>query len=189
MAKRIMFLYYILSRPEDELLSQVFHAQMENPVRNDWVLQVQKDLQDIGLGYLSMQDIKSQSKESFKSLVKESCAKLAFSNLMKEKEGLSKMNNLTYGKLEMQEYLSTDKLNSQQKRLLYRIRTRTIDTPDSYGRNTLCSLCNLARDEISHVIDCVVIKLACPDIYLSESVRIDDAYQQSDLEHVLHSPH
>ena len=68
---------------------------MENPVRNDWVLQVQKDLQDIGLGYLSMQDIKSQSKESFKSL--ESCSKLAFSDLMKEKEGLS---NLTYGKMQ-----------------------------------------------------------------------------------------
>ena len=40
----------------------------------------------------------------------------------------------------------------------------------------------MARDAISHVIDCVVIKLACPDIYLSESVRIEDAYQQSDLD-------
>ena len=62
----------------------------------------------------------------------------------------------------MQEYLASDKLKTHQKKLLYKIRTRMIETPDSYGRNELCKLCHLARDDMSHVLDCIVIKLASP---------------------------
>ena len=61
--KRIMFLHYILSRPETDLLSRVFHAQDQQPVKNDWSVQVKKDLEQIGLGEMSFQEIKSKSKE------------------------------------------------------------------------------------------------------------------------------
>ena len=95
------------------------------------------------------------------------------------------MKNLQYNKLEMQEYLATDKLNSQQKKIIYKIRTRMIETPDSYGRNELCKLCHLSRDEISHVLDCVIIKLACPMVLnQNETVKVEDAYQSGDMEKV-----
>ena len=128
-----------------------------------------------------MENIKSSSKESFKNLVKKKCAELAFTDLMKEKAEKSKMKNLSYDKLAMQEYLTTDILNSQQKKLIYKIRTRMIETPDCYGRNEICRLCNLARDEMSHVIDCVVIKLACPLVYQSENVRLEDACEGTNM--------
>ena len=148
-----MFLHYILGRPTSELISQVFYAQLESPGKNDWTLQIIEDLKLVGLGHYTMESIKSSSKESFKKLVKEKCAELAFTDLMKEKAEKSKMKNLVYDKLTMQEYLTTDILNSQQKKLIYKIRTRMIETPDCYGRNEICQLCNLARDEMSHVID------------------------------------
>ena len=84
----------------------------------------------------------------------------------------------------MQEYLTTDILNSQQKKLIYKIRTRMIETPDCYGRNEICRLCNLARDEMSHVIDCVVLKLACLLVYQSENVRLEDAYEGTNMEKI-----
>ena len=103
---------------------------------------------------------------------------------MKEKREKSKLRNLTYNKLEIQKYLTTDLLNTQEKRLIYRIRTQMVNTPACYGQNTLCSLCNLARDEMSHVIQCVVIKLACPEVYLNGSVKVEDAYEGSDMEKI-----
>ena len=56
--------------------------------------------------------------------------------------------------------------------MLFKIRTRAVDTPDSYGRNEQCKICNI---EISHVIECVVVKLACLEEWQSD-VKIADAY-------------
>ena len=116
---------------------QSCYAKFENPGKRDWSVQVLKDLSDIGLGDLSFSDIKSQSKDSFKKLVKEKWAGLAFKTLLKEKDDKTKIKNLKYDKLEIQEYLTTDKINIAQKKLVYKIKTRMIDTPDSYGREPM----------------------------------------------------
>ena len=157
------------------MLSRVFHAQDQQPVKNDWSVQVKKDLEQIGLGEMSFQEIKSKSKETFKKMVKDRCSQLAFSELMKEANTKSKMQNLKYDKLEMQKYLKSECLTTPQKKLLFKIRTRAVDTPDSYGRNEKCKMCNVERDEISHVIECVVVKIACLDEWQSD-VKISDAY-------------
>ena len=43
-SRRLNFLHYILSDREDSLLSNVFRAQCDNPVKGDWV---KKDLEDL----------------------------------------------------------------------------------------------------------------------------------------------
>ena len=47
--KRVMFLHYILSQPETDLVYRVFQAQDKHPVKNDWATQVRKDLEDLGM--------------------------------------------------------------------------------------------------------------------------------------------
>ena len=54
-----MFLHYLLNRKEDELISQVFWAQKKSPTKSDWYSTVMKDLQDFGLDYLELSEIKS----------------------------------------------------------------------------------------------------------------------------------
>ena len=44
-----MFLHYVLSRDESELLSQVFMAQSNSPVKNDWSEKVKNDLTEFGI--------------------------------------------------------------------------------------------------------------------------------------------
>ena len=39
---------------------------------------------------------------------------------------------------------------------------------------------------MSHVIDCVVIKLACPLVYQSDNVRVEDAYAGTNMEKIKH---
>ena len=160
-----MFLHYLLNLPETDLTSRVFHAQAENPVKNDWVLQVKKDLTDIGMGDISFEDIKQKSKDAFKKEVKTKIRELAFITLKNEKDTKSKMRNLNYESFNIQPYLVSDKLSLRQKQLICKIRAGMIETPDNYGRDVLCRLCFLARDGMAHVLDCIVQKLACPELY------------------------
>ena len=159
-----MFLHYLLNLPESDLTSKVFQAQILQPVKNDWALQVKQDLIEIGLSDTTFEEIKVMSKNAFKNLVKDRIRKLAFNTLMKEKVDKSKLKNLSYSELTIQPYLVTDKLSLPQKQLIYRIRVRDIDTPENYGRDVPCRLCFLARDEMSHILECVVIKVACPAV-------------------------
>ena len=114
--RRIVFLHYILMRPENDLLSQVFFAQLEKPVKNDWSEQVKEDLKLTELDHLSFDNIKAIKRDNFKTMVKDKIRKLAFKELLQEKEKLSKMKNLQYDELKLQKYLGSGKLNTTQKR-------------------------------------------------------------------------
>ena len=70
MSRRLNFLHYILNQHEDSLLRKVFDAQVDNPIRGDWVNQIDMDIRDLGL-YLTYDQIKIISKEQFKKMVKE----------------------------------------------------------------------------------------------------------------------
>ena len=50
-ARRLMFLRYILTREDDDLLLKFFNAQMRDPCKNDWVLTVKEDLEKLDLDY------------------------------------------------------------------------------------------------------------------------------------------
>ena len=134
-----MFLHYILIRPENDLLSMVFWAQEKSPVKNDWALQVKEDMREIGLD-LTYEDIKALSKESFKKLVKAKCKALAFTNLMKEKEGKKKMNGIYYSELLTQDYLLSKEMTTSQKKIIFKIRTKSV--PTIWG-SIVCAHCAL----------------------------------------------
>ena len=63
-ARRINYLYYILSRNKDEMLSTFFSTQWNNPSRGDWSEQIKVDLNDFGID-CNFEEIKSKSKDSF----------------------------------------------------------------------------------------------------------------------------
>ena len=107
---------------------------------------------------------------------------LAFITLKNEKDTKSKMRNLNYDSFNIQPYLVSDKLSLRQKQLICKIRAGMIETPDNYGRDVPCRLCYLARDEMSHVLDCIVLKLACPELYRNSDVSINDAYEGNNME-------
>ena len=90
-AKRVMFLHYLLKRDRSETISQVFWAQVNQPVKGDWCLVVMEDLEALGLGHLSLKDLEIISKYKMKRVVKEATRRTAFDYLMKQKETLSKI--------------------------------------------------------------------------------------------------
>ena len=48
-ARRLNYLHYILKLEKSDLLWKVFDAQMQNPTKGDWYLQVIEDLKDFGI--------------------------------------------------------------------------------------------------------------------------------------------
>ena len=92
--------------------------------------------------------------------------------LKEEKAKLSKMKDVHYDELKLQPYLSSSVLNTAQKR-------RMIMTPDNMGKTQQCKLCELERDEMSQVLSCVILKLACPYL-VKTTCKKSDAYRTNE---------
>ena len=92
--RRLMYLWTILQKNEEELVSKVFRAQKMFPVKDDFVNQIEEDKEEIGL-LLSDSEIMIMKKNKFKNLVKDKIKSATHSYLVQKKERLSKLNNLT----------------------------------------------------------------------------------------------
>ena len=131
---------------KSEMLSKFFYAQWENPAKSDWVLDVKKNLEEFNLS-LSLEDIQSLSTFQFKSLVKKRARQFELARLldMKETKAKSKMKNLTYSDLKMQDYLLLNTINISQAKALFKFRLRMAPFGENFrgGQKTnLCPLCD-----------------------------------------------
>ena len=97
------------------MIFKVFIAQWNHPVKNDWTLTVKQDLFHLKIEE-NLTFFKSKSSESFKLFVKRKIIEFEFQRLMtlKTRENWSKMNDLSFTKLEMQKYLLLEKINKSE---------------------------------------------------------------------------
>ena len=106
---------------------------------------------------MSEEQIASTKKHTFKALVTRKTRELATKYLVQIRDTHSKSKAL---KVEngMKEYLKTDKLNTEEKILLFQLRTYTFDCkanyPYKFGDNLSCQLCN-QKDEQQHLLKCL----------------------------------
>ncbi len=70
--KRIMFLHHIVTPQDDALIKRAFRAQVSQPVKGDWVIVVKEDMEYIGLGHLTFDDVARLSKIASKDCENES---------------------------------------------------------------------------------------------------------------------
>ena len=68
MSRRLLYLWDILQKNESELVRKVFDSQKMFTVKNDWVLQVQSDLEECGI-FLTENEIAKMKRISYKKLV------------------------------------------------------------------------------------------------------------------------
>ena len=67
-ARRLMFYWSILQKPENELVKQVLRAQQLSPVKNDLCLEIEENLKYCNI-CLSEEEISTMKKSKFKNLV------------------------------------------------------------------------------------------------------------------------
>ena len=160
-----MFLHYLLSRNENELIFKVFSVQKENPIKNDWCSQVMKDLKEFGLDYLDFGDIQKMKKEHFKKLVKEKIKDVTLKYLLEGNHEKIKLKNLKYYQLELQPYLKCQEISTRRKKILFKFRSKMINVGHNFGNRVCCPLCKTEDDTQEHMMKCLVIKLKSQEVF------------------------
>ena len=175
-ARRVNYLHSILSGNKSGMLYSFFITQWHTPSRGDWTEAVKKDLNDFHIP-CSFDFIIKKSKEAFKRLVKVKAKEFAIQNLKTKKETHSKLRNLAYDELKMQNYLTCEETNICQKKLLFKYRTRM----ETFGENfrggngpVPCPLCHLHLDNEEMSFQCQAIKSV-----MEIKGNIQDIYQQN----------
>ena len=162
MARRATYLHYLVNLNKEEMLFQVFNAQWNHPVKDDWTVQVKKDLQDLEID-MTLEEMRKKSKNSFKRMVKVKAKEFALDYLQKLKEKHTKMDNLQYLDLKLQNYLKDDAISVMEARNLYRYRTRVANFKENFKNShqscaIACPLCMVQPDSQPHCMQCPVIK-------------------------------
>ena len=156
MSKRLTFLHYILNEEENSLIHEVFTAQCNNPVKGDWVLTVQENLNELDIK-MTFLEIKTTPKDMFKNIVKEKVQTAAFDYLTKIQKTHSKSINIEYKKLELQGYLKSKHTNIKQKSFIFGARTRMLDLKCNFkiGQiNLQCRKCSQSEEDQKHLLVC-----------------------------------
>ena len=61
-SRRIMYFHYLLNRNEDDMIFKFLNAQMKNPKKNDWYIDLKKDMETLNID-LSCEQLKKMSKK------------------------------------------------------------------------------------------------------------------------------
>ena len=155
--RRVNYLQYILKTDKTKMLYRFFMAQWESPVKDDWTQQVRSDLSDLGIKE-DLSFIQSKSVFSFKNLVKVKIKEYALDMLNEEKFKHSKMDNLIFTELKIQEYLVSESITLEEKRSIFQYRTRMAKFSENYrGKDPPkpCQVCLLHVDSQSHAVRCL----------------------------------
>ena len=102
----------------------MFKAQWDNPVKDNWTLEVKKNLEELNIT-LDLEEIKRKSANSFKRLVKTKAKESTLDYLLNLSEKHEKMENLHYTDLELHNYLKDAKIPEAEAKNLFRFRTRS----------------------------------------------------------------
>ena len=179
-SRRLSYLHHILKRKESELIHRVYHAQKRQPVKGDWVNLIEDDLDCLSIN-LKENEIQKMNKNKFKKYVKGKVKSRALKYLNQIKEKHSKVKDIKYNKLEIQQYMTDSRFTSNNIELLFKLRTRMVQVKANFktGLDSLiCDLCKVEEEEEnqSHLLNCEVLLNQCEALYNDESVEYDDIF-------------
>ena len=109
---------------------------------------MKRNLIEFGLTQ-NLDQIKAMSKYRFKKLVQGKSKEFAFHNLIERKEKHSKLRDLFYVELKLQQYLKLEEINVQQALTVFSFRTRMAKFSENFrncGIQQICPMCQTHLD-------------------------------------------
>ena len=156
-----MYYWNILHMGENELVRKVFNIQKVYSCKNDWVIQIKEDLEMCNIE-LSEEEIRNMRKYSFRRLVNKKVKEAATKYLMNLKKKHSKCDEINFSS-GMKEYLKSSIISTEEKRMLFAMKTRMVDVKSNYRNkykhDLSCTLCreNCVESE-EHLLKCRELK-------------------------------
>ena len=158
MSRRVMFFHSILHEEKDSMIYRFLKAQMENPDKGDWILDVKKNFEELNITE-SVEEIHNMSKLKFQKIVKKAVRAKSFSDLLKLKDSHTKVKNINFKNFEMQKYLKTKILSNHEVKFAFHTRSRMLDVKCNYSHsytNLSCPACrkDAENDTQTHLLKC-----------------------------------
>ena len=181
--RRIMYYWTILKKSESELVKRVFLALKEFSTKSDWMSQVTEDLKFCEID-LSDEQISAMSRYKFKSLVDKKIKEKAACYLSELQMKHSK-SMILHQDSQIKEYLTSHRLSTHEKQLLFRLRTRTTPNKTNYKNrykdDLSCILCKDPNTEenLSHLLRCPFLQTK-PQLGDIQSVKSEDIFGSLD---------
>ena len=166
MSRRLIYLKEILSRPKEELISRIYHAQKATPKPGDWCKTVQEDFDVLQL-QMTDEDISMMGTNIYKRYIKSKTKKASFEALEAMLATHTKVNHIKYinnGK--PQSYLTNKMFSNIECQVLTMLRSQTLrgirkNFGGMYPGATLCPLCRAHEDTQEHILKChEILKVA-----------------------------
>ena len=146
MARRLMFLHYILNEDDNSLIFRCFKVQNRKPCKDDWCEQISQDMEYLDI-FLTQEQIKMSSRQQFKRLVDDSIHKKSFLYLNEEKKKLRKVSHIEYEEFELQHYLKNKEINNQMAKFIFVLRCRMLDISANFKNKVSSKWCPVCEDE------------------------------------------
>ena len=109
---------------------------------------------------LTNEEIQGVSKSVFRDYVKKRAINKHLRNLSELKKKHSKSVNLSCDKLKQAEYIQDISLNTSEKNLLFKLRSKTLEVKKNFPglhSNNWCTSCYLFPESQSHLLQCPAI--------------------------------
>ena len=178
--RRLLYLWTILHRKEEELLPRFYQAQRIDTAKNDWVELVEKDKKDLDI-ILSNEEIRNMKECKFKGIVERAIKAKALDYLNNIASGHSKTKKMVKTNLDREKYLEDPRFTRSDVELLFCLRTRMVEVkgnfPNKYGDDIGCKLCKVQVETQEHLLNCEEIK---KDVDIPLNVAYEDIFRNSD---------
>ena len=138
------------------MVYKVLEATMENPLKNDFVQTCERYLKTLNLK-LTFSEIEQMGNWKFKNLVKEQVKVAAFNYLIAQQKKQTKILDIQYKSLEMQEYLLGGNKNIDVSRFIFKARSKTLDIKMQKKwkyEDKLCSGCKVREETGEEILSC-----------------------------------
>ena len=157
--RRFMYLWHILSRDKEELISKIYEAQKYEVNKGDWVRIMQEEREKYDI-LESDDDISKISQERFRNIVKKKVYSSAVKYLHDMASPHRKSDGLKNPLFEKQPYFSDRRFSREDVQLLFKLRTKMLDCKTNfehqYANQLACRICkdeNTIEDE-DHILKC-----------------------------------
>ena len=120
-ARRISYFHYLVNLDEKEMLYQFFETQYKYPSKDDGTTQLVEDLKDFEIPE-DFKFMRSKSKPAFSRILKIKTKEFAIALQLSIKSQHSKMDNLVYSELKMQNYLKSEEIPVPEAQNLFKFR-------------------------------------------------------------------
>ena len=138
------------------MIYKVFEATVENPVKNDFVQTCERYLSTLNLN-LTFSEIEQMGNWKFKKMVKEKVKLAAFNYLIAQQKKQTKILDIQYKTLEMQEYLLEGNKSIEVSKFIFKARSKTLDIKMQRKwkyEDKLCTGCKVREETGEEILTC-----------------------------------